>query len=178
VPGYEARIVAMGGAPVRPGESGMLHVRGDSTARAYWNQPERTAATMLEDGWLNTGDTYYQDDQGSYVYAGRSDDMMKVGGIWTSPVEIEARLIEHTQVLEAAVVGRADADGLIKPEAWIVLKNRSAGEPASLEDELREHCRSGLAPYKYPRWFRFVTELPKTATGKIQRFKLRQGESA
>jgi benzoate-CoA ligase family protein len=178
VPGYEARIVAENGQPAKPGETGALHVRGPSTARAYWNQPERTAATMLEGGWLNTGDTYYQDEQGYYVYAGRNDDMLKVGGIWTSPIEIEGRLIEHPKVLEAAIVGRADADGLIKPEAWIVLKDKAAAEgpaAAALEAEFREHCKKGLAPYKYPRWFNFVSELPKTATGKIQRFKLRAG---
>ena len=178
VPGYEARIVGEDGKTVKAGDTGQLHVRGPSTARAYWNQAERTAATMLADGWLNTGDTYYQDDKGYYVYAGRNDDMLKVGGIWTSPIEIEGRLIEHPQVLEAAIVGRADADGLIKPEAWIVLKDKAAGEgtgAAALEAEFREHCKKGLAPYKYPRWFKFVAELPKTATGKIQRFKLRAG---
>jgi benzoate-CoA ligase family protein len=176
VPGYEARIVDERGQPVKRGESGTLHMRGDSTARLYWNQPERSASTMLDGGWLNTGDTYYQDERGYYVYAGRSDDMLKVGGIWTSPIEIEGKLIEHPKVLEAAIVGRADADGLIKPEAWIVLKEKGAGDAAAagaLEAELREHCKKGLAPYKYPRWFKFVTELPKTATGKIQRFKLR-----
>jgi benzoate-CoA ligase family protein len=177
VPGYEARIVDPEGAPVRRGETGTLHVRGGSTARTYWNQPERSAATMLAEGWLNTGDTYFQDEQGYYAYAGRSDDMMKVGGIWTSPIEIEGQLIEHPKVLEAAIVGRSDTDGLTKPEAWIVLNSKADGEGAAgaaLEAELREHCKRGLAPYKYPRWFNFVAELPKTATGKIQRFKLRQ----
>jgi len=175
VPGYEARIVAEDGKPAKPGDTGQLHVRGPSTARAYWNQPERTAATMLDGGWLNTGDTYYQDEKGYYVYAGRNDDMLKVGGIWTSPIEIEGRLIEHPRVLEAAIVGRADADGLVKPEAWLVLKDKpaDAAATAALEAEFREHCKKGLAPYKYPRWFNFVAELPKTATGKIQRFKLR-----
>jgi benzoate-CoA ligase family protein len=172
VPGYEARIVDEAGKPVARGQSGTLHVRGDSTARLYWNQPERTEAAMLPGGWLNSGDTYVQDEAGYYVYAGRSDDMMKVGGIWTSPIEIEGRLLEHPAVLEAAVVGRADADALVKPEAWIVLK-APAADTGALEADLREHCKKGLAPYKYPRWFRFVPELPKTATGKIQRFKLR-----
>ena len=178
LPGYEARIVAENGQPAKPGETGALHVRGPSTARAYWNQAERTAATMLDGGWLNTGDTYYQDEKGYYVYAGRNDDMLKVGGIWTSPIEIEGRLIEHPNVLEAAIVGRADADGLVKPEAWIVLKDKAApkgADAAALEAEFREHCKKGLAPYKSPRWFNFVSELPKTATGKIQRFKLRAG---
>ena len=171
VPGYDARIVDEEGAPVANGETGRLFIRGDSTAPYYWNNPERTAGTMV-DGWLNTGDTYLQDSNGYYVYCGRSDDMLKVGGIWCSPVEIEGRLIEHPRVLEAAVVGRADADELIKPEAFVVLKE--AGDASgALADELLEHCKSGLARYKYPRWVNFVDDLPKTATGKVQRFKLR-----
>jgi acyl-coenzyme A synthetase/AMP-(fatty) acid ligase len=149
-------------------------VKGDSCAKHYWNQAEKTRETMVGDGWLNTGDTYTQDADGYYVYCGRSDDMIKVGGIWCSPIEIEARLIEHPKVLEAAVVGRADDDGLVKPAAYVILKD--AGDAcAALEAELLDHCKSGLARYKYPRWFAFVPELPKTATGKIQRFKLRQG---
>ena len=180
VPGYEARIVDEAGQPVAPpdggndGEVGRLFIRGDSTAVRYWNNPERTAETMTGGGWLNTGDTYYQDADGYYVYCGRSDDMLKVGGIWCSPVEIEGRLIEHPQVLEAAVVGRADADQLIKPEAFVVLKNAGdAGD--ALADELLEHCKTGLARYKYPRWVNFVEDLPKTATGKVQRYRLRSG---
>ena len=171
VPGYEARIVDEDGEPVPPGETGRLFIRGDSTATHYWNNPGRTAETMV-DGWLNTGDTYLQDGDGYYVYCGRSDDMLKVGGIWCSPVEIEARLIEHPRVLEAAVVGRADADELIKPEAFVVLNNTGDASD-SLADELLEHCRSGLARYKYPRWVNFVDDLPKTATGKVQRYRLR-----
>ena len=171
VPGYDARIVDEEGTPVAKGETGRLFIRGDSTATHYWNNSERTAGTMV-DGWLNTGDTYLQDSDGYYVYCGRSDDMLKVGGIWCSPVEIEGRLIEHPRVLEAAVVGRADADELIKPEAFVVLKE--AGDASgALADELLEHCKSGLARYKYPRWVNFVEDLPKTATGKVQRFKLR-----
>ncbi len=171
VPGYEAVIAGEDGEPVAQGEVGSLRVRGDSTAGYYWNNPEKTASTMI-DGWLNTGDTYLQDDEGFYVYCGRSDDMLKVGGIWCSPVEIESQLISHPEVLEAAVVGRPDGDGLIKPEAYIVLKTAGPARD-SLQDELLEHCKRGLAPYKYPRWINFVDELPKTATGKIQRFKLR-----
>ena len=172
VPGYEARIVDEEGDTVPAGETGRLFIRGDSTAMHYWNNPVRTAETMVEDGWLNTGDTYYQDGDGYYVYCGRSDDMLKVGGIWCSPVEIEGRLIEHPRVLEAAVVGRADADELIKPEAFVVLKE--AGDASDyLADELLEHCKSGLARYKYPRWVNFVEDLPKTATGKVQRYRLR-----
>ncbi len=171
VPGYRARIVDERGLEVKDGDSGQLLIAGDSTAKYYWNNPERTKRTMVE-GWLNTGDTYFRDADGYYHYCGRSDDMLKVGGIWCSPFEIEAKLIEHPKVLEAAVVGRPDRDELIKPEAFIVLKNAGdAGE--ALETELLEACKRGLAPYKYPRWINFVSELPKTATGKIQRFKLR-----
>jgi benzoate-CoA ligase family protein len=172
VPGYDAKIVAESGDPVHLGESGQLFIRGDSTAKRYWNDPERTRRTMV-DGWLGTGDTYRQDDAGYFVYCGRNDDMLKVGGIWCSPFEIEAKLGEHPCVLEAAVVGRTDAEGLVKPEAWIVLKDHPVGAAADLERELIRHCKARLAPYKYPRWFHFVPELPKTATGKIQRFKLR-----
>jgi benzoate-CoA ligase family protein len=172
VPGYEAKIVDEAGNPVAPGEVGRLLIKGDSGAAYYWNNPEKTAETMLGE-WMNTGDTYFQDHDGYYTYCGRSDDMLKVGGIWCSPVEIESRLIEHPKVLEAAVVGRPDDDQLIKPEAYIVLKNPEDASDA-LADELLDHCKSGLARYKYPRWFNFIDELPKTATGKIQRFKLRK----
>jgi acyl-coenzyme A synthetase/AMP-(fatty) acid ligase len=148
-------------------------IKGDSSAAYYWNNPEKTAETMRGE-WIHTGDTYSRDKDGYYTYGGRSDDMLKVGGIWCSPVEIESRLIEHPKVLEAAIVGREDEDQLIKPEAFIVL-NEAGDASDALADELLEHCKSGLARYKYPRWFNFVEDLPKTATGKIQRFKLRQG---
>ena len=172
VPGYEARIIGDDGKEATAGETGRLMIRGDSTATRYWRNPEKTAATMV-DGWLDTGDTYIRDEEGYYLYCGRNDDMMKVGGIWCSPFEIEARLVEHAKVLEAAVVGRADDDGLIKPQAFVVLNDPDdAGE--AIEDELREHCKQGLARYKFPRWFTFVEGLPKTATGKIQRYKLRR----
>ena len=172
VPGYEAQIVDENDAPVPPGEAGRLLVKGDSAARCYWNNPEKTAATMRGE-WVNTGDTYLQDDEGYYVYCGRSDDMLKVGGIWCSPVEVESRLVEHPKVLEAAVVGRADDDGLTKPEAYIVLHD--AGDASgAMANELLAHCQDGLARYKYPRWIHFVDDLPKTATGKIQRFQLRK----
>jgi acyl-coenzyme A synthetase/AMP-(fatty) acid ligase len=128
----------------------------------------------MQGEWINTGDTYSCDADGYYVYGGRSDDMLKVGGIWCSPVEIESRLIEHAKVLEAAVVGREDDDQLVKPEAYIILNDHHDASDA-LATELLEHCKSGLAPYKYPRWINFVDELPKTATGKIQRFILRKG---
>lgn len=175
LPGYKARIVDDDGNDVEPGDVGRLWVQGQSMAAYYWNQPERTEQTMLGDDWLNTGDTYTQDEEGYYVYNGRSDDMIKVGGIWCSPIEIESRLIDHPKVLEAGVVGREDSDGLVKPEAHIILKEHGdAGD--DLAAELLEHCKDGLARYKYPRWFHFVEDLPKTATGKIQRFKLRAGE--
>jgi benzoate-CoA ligase family protein len=173
VPGYEARIVGDGGAEVPRGESGRLHVKGASTAAYYWNNPEKTAATMLGNDWLDTGDTYLLDPDGYYQYCGRSDDMLKVGGIWCSPIEIEGRLVSHPRVLEAAVIGVPDAAGLVKPEAFVVLREDAVASEA-LADELMVHCKSHLAPYKFPRRIHFVAELPKTATGKIQRFKLRQ----
>jgi len=172
VPGYEARIVDEHGDDVADGEAGSLLIRGDSAAKYYWNKPEKTADTMLGGGWLKTGDTYVRDADGFFQCHGRSDDMLKVGGIWVSPVEIEAKLVEHPKVLEAAVVGREDDNNLVKPEAFIVLNNKADAGPG-LERELLDHCKTGLAPYKYPRWFNFVEDLPKTATGKIQRFKLR-----
>ncbi|GMQ93612.1 MAG: benzoate-CoA ligase family protein [Acidimicrobiia bacterium] len=173
VPGYEARIVDEDGNDVPVGESGRLLDRGHSAARAYWNNPEKTAATMYGDDWLDTGDTYVRDEDGYFYYQGRSDDMMKVGGIWTSPFEIEAKLMEHPLVLEAAIIGRNDDADLVKPAAVVVLTDASAASD-DLKTELQVLCREGLAPYKYPRWIEFVDDLPKTATGKIQRFKLRR----
>ena len=172
VPSYQAKIVDDAGAPVATGEIGRLLVKGGSMAGYYWNNLEKTAETMLGE-WVNTGDTYYQDEAGYYIYCGRSDDMLKVGGIWCSPAEIESCLIEHPQVLEAAIVGRADDDQLIKPEAFIVLTSATDSEEA-LSQELLDHCRNTLARYKFPRWFNYVDDLPKTATGKIQRFRLRK----
>ena len=172
VSGYRACIRDERGEEVGDDESGRLFISGGSIARCYWNNVERTEATMVN-GWLDTGDTYRRDAAGYFYYCGRSDDMMKVGGIWCSPFEIESKLVEHPDVLEAAVVGRAGADELIKPEAFVVLKQGRQADDA-LASELLEFCKNGLAPYKYPRWINFVTELPKTATGKIQRFLLRQ----
>jgi benzoate-CoA ligase family protein len=171
VPGYEAKILDDKGRPVRRGENGQLHIRGDSIAKRYWNNRKRTQQTVI-DGWFNTGDIFVQDPDGYYVYCGRSDDMLKVSATWCSPFEIEAVLSAHPGVLEAAVVGRADDDGLIKPEAWIV-PNQKRVDPAKIEREMVQYCKTKLAPYKYPRWFHFVSELPKTATGKVQRFRLR-----
>jgi len=138
VPGYAAKIVDETGNEVQQGEEGRLLIQGDSTCKYYWNNSEKTTATIV-DGWLNTGDTYHQDDDGYFIYGGRSDDMMKVGGIWCSPFEIEAKLVEHPKVLEAAVVGRKDESGLIKPEAHVVLKDiTDATEETS--GELLQHC--------------------------------------
>jgi 4-hydroxybenzoate-CoA ligase len=172
VPGYEARLVDDEGRPVAPGLVGQLLIKGDSTAPYYWNRHERTKATMLGE-WLRTGDMFYQDTDGYYYFCGRSDDMLKVGGMWVSPVEIEACLAEHAAVLEVAVIGRGDADGLTKPHAFCVLRDGVAGTEA-LAAELREMVRKRLAGYKSPRWIDFVAELPKTTTGKTQRFALRQ----
>ncbi|MDB5486939.1 MAG: benzoate-CoA ligase family [Reyranella sp.] len=171
VPGYEVRILDENGDPVAKGESGRLWIRAQSTAKYYWNKPEKTAETMVN-GWLNTGDTYREDADGYFIYEGRSDDMLKVGGIWCSPVEIENCLVGHPSILEAAVVGQADEQALIKPKAIVVLK-QPGDAGAALTDALMAHCKQTLAPYKYPRWVEYVSELPKTATGKIQRFKLR-----
>jgi len=172
VDGYEARLVDGDGNNIADGEIGRLLVKGQSICSQYWNQPEKTAATIKGD-WIDTGDTYICDADGWFTYCGRSDDMIKVGGIWCSPAEIEARLIEHPSVLEAAVVGHADEDELTKPAAYIIL-NDPADAGDALSQVLLEHCKSGLARYKYPRWIHFVEELPKTATGKIQRFQRRQ----
>ncbi len=174
VPGYEARIVDENDNLIADGEVGRLLIKGDSSAAYYWNNPAKTAETMQGE-WINTGDTYQRDDEGYYAHCGRSDDMLKVGGIWCSPVEIESRLIEHPQVLEAAVVGREDDDQLVKPEAHVILNDPNDANDA-LAEALLEHCKAGLARYKYPRWLHFVDELPKTATGKIQRFKLRKSD--
>ncbi len=172
VPGYIAKIVDENGVEAPHGEQGTLMIKADSTARYYWNNPDKTAETMV-DGWLNTGDTYYRDDPGYFYYCGRNDDMLKVGGIWCSPFEIESTLCAHPKVLEAAVVAKTDDNELVKPAAYVVLNDVSeAGDV--LYDALLKHCKDTLARYKYPRWIYFVDELPKTATGKIQRFKLRE----
>jgi benzoate-CoA ligase family protein len=171
VPGYDVRLVDEQGTNVPRGEIGALEIRGDSALAYYWNQHERTKQTVKGE-WLTTGDKYWQDENGCYWYAGRNDDMLKVGGRWVSPAEVEGALIEHASVLEAAVVGLKDSDDLVKPKAFVILRN--GVEPAeSLAMELQEFVKTRIAPYKYPRWIEFVAELPKTATGKIQRFRLR-----
>jgi benzoate-CoA ligase family protein len=171
VPGYEVRIIGPDGGEAAPEQQGPLQVKGASIAAYYWNNPELTAHTMQGD-WLETGDTYVRDADGYYRHCGRSDDMLKVGGIWCSPTEIEAELVVHPDVLEAAVAGVPDASGNIKPEAWVVLRDGVAPSDR-LADELMAHCKHQLAPYKFPRQVHFLAELPKTATGKIQRFLLR-----
>lgn len=171
VPGYEAKIVDDEGNLVPTGKVGHLMIRGLSLTSRYWNMPE-TSAAAIKDGWYLTGDSYAQNADGTFTCSGRSDDMLKVGGIWVSPVEIESRLISHNAVLEAAVVGRSDDDELVKAEAFVILDTGHAASE-ELADELKAFCKSGLARFKYPRWLHFVEELPKTATGKIQRFKLR-----
>jgi len=171
VPGYELAIVDDEGRPVAQGEIGNLRVKGDSTMAYYWNKHEKTKETLFG-AWIQTGDKYYQDKDGYFWYCGRSDDMLKVGGIWVSPVEVEATLVRHPVVLEAAVVGKEDTDRLVKPKAFVVLKE-SGKASEELANELKAFVKDKIAPYKYPRWIEFVSELPKTATGKIQRFKLR-----
>jgi benzoate-CoA ligase family protein len=171
VPGYEAYVAGDDGRPMPAGEIGNLRVKGDSTMAYYWNQHEKTKDTLLGH-WIQTGDKYYQDAEGYFFYCGRADDMLKVGGIWVSPVEVENTLIAHPAILETAVVGVEDTDELVKPKAFVVLKDGYAASPA-LEAELKGFVKDKIAPYKYPRWIEFVPELPKTATGKIQRFKLR-----
>ena len=171
VPGYEAVLVDDDGRPVPSGEIGNLRVKGDSTMAYYWNKHDKTKETLFGP-WIQTGDKYSQDADGYFWYAGRADDMLKVGGIWVSPIEVEATLIKHPAVLEVAVVGKEDTDRLVKPKAYVVLKEPEAAA-AGLADELKAFVKDRIAPYKYPRWIDFVAELPKTATGKIQRFKLR-----
>src|SRR5438445_326679 len=154
-----------------PGELRELQMCGPTSALMYWNQRERTKNTF-QGPWTRSGDKYSVDEQGYYTYGGRSDDMLKVSGIYVSPVEVEAALITHEVVLEAAVVGAEDENKLVKPKAFVVLKAGHAPSD-SLKAALQQHVKAKLAPHKYPRWIEFLTELPKTATGKIQRFKLR-----
>jgi benzoate-CoA ligase len=169
VEGYQVRIMGDNGDEAVPGEVGDLHVCGPTSAHSYWQNPEKSGATFQGD-WTVTGDKYVRDAQGWLTYAGRGDDMLKVGGIYVSPIEVEEALSSHPHVLEAAVVGAPDGDELIKPHAYVVLRDGAAGDDAAL----KAHVKALLAPYKYPRWITFLPELPKTATGKIQRFRLRR----
>jgi acyl-coenzyme A synthetase/AMP-(fatty) acid ligase len=172
IPGFEARIVDEEGRAVGPDEVGTLLVRGDSTAPFYWNKHRKSQQTMVGE-WLNTGDQFRRDADDYYWFAGRADDMLKVGGIWVSPIEVENTLTEHPAVLETAVVGAMDQDELIKPKAYVLLRQEYTPS-TQLAMELQEFVKDKIAPYKYPRWIEFVDDLPKTATGKIQRFKLRE----
>ena len=172
VPGYRLRLADENDQPVASGEVGELLVNGPSAALCYWNQRDKSLNTF-HGPWTRTGDKYSVDDDGYYRYCGRTDDMLKVSGQWVSPFDVEFALIEHDQVLEAAVVGEEDEHRLVKPKAFVVLADPAAASE-QLAAELQAFVKQRLAPFKYPRWIEFVTELPKTATGKIQRFKLRQ----
>ena len=172
VPGYKVRLVNEAGADVADGEVGELLVDAPSAGEAYWNQRSKSRHTF-QGHWTRTGDKYIRDADGRYTFCGRSDDMFKVSGIWVSPFEVESALITHPAVLEAAVVPEADPDGLLKPKAFVVL--RADAKSDGLHEALKEHVKAKIGPWKYPRWIDVVDSLPKTATGKIQRFKLRDG---
>ena len=169
MPGYELELRGDGGQALGPGEEGALWVRGPSSCIGYWNDRARSLAAF-HGPWTRTGDQYLRNADGTWTYSGRADDMLKVGGIWVSPFEVESALAEHPAVREAAVVGAEDRDGLVKPKAFVVLR---APAGPDIADELKAFVKDRLAPFKYPRWIELVAELPKTATGKIQRFKLR-----
>jgi len=170
VPGYQVRLVDENGNDVGAGEVGEMLVYGDTAAFAYWNQRDKSRDTF-QGRWTRSGDKYILDEDGYYEYCGRTDDMFKVSGIWVSPFEVESALISHPAVLEAAVVPMEDDDGLLKPKAFVVLNEGEPGD--ALFEELKEHVKAAVGNWKYPRWVEFVSDLPKTATGKIQRFRLR-----
>ena len=176
LPGYDIKIVDDDGMTVKKGELGELLVRGPTAAIMYWNNREQSRTTFLGE-WTRSGDKYIEDEDGYFVYCGRRDDMLKVSGMYVSPFEVEGALMTHPDVLEAAVVAWPDADDLIKPKAFVVLKDAGKTADTKARDQmsraLQDHVKSKLAPYKYPRWIEFRADLPKTATGKIQRFKLR-----
>jgi benzoate-CoA ligase family protein len=171
VRGYDIRLVADDGTVVKPGDLGELQVRGPTSAVMYWNNRDQSRSTFLGE-WTRSGDKYIEGQDGYYVYCGRRDDMLKVGGIYVAPFEVEGALLTHPDVLEAAVVAWPDENRLIKPKAFVVLKPAAAASDKTAQ-ALQQHCRERLAPYKYPHWIEFRSDLPKTATGKIQRFKLR-----
>ena len=170
MPGYEVRLVDEHDEDVAEGEVGELLVRGPSSAEGYWNRRHKSMSTFAGH-WTRTGDKYERTPEGRYVYCGRTDDMFKVSGIWVSPFEVEQTLVEHPSILEAAVIGRADDQDLIKPAAYVVLKDGAEKVDA---DTLKGYVKDKIGMWKYPRWIEVVDELPKTATGKIQRFKLRE----
>ncbi len=172
VPGYRLELRDEDGAAVADGESGEMYIHGPSAAMMYWGNRAKTRDTF-QGGWTKSGDKYVRNGDGSYTYGGRSDDMLKVSGIYVSPFEVEATLVQHPAVLEAAVIGKEDAEGLIKSKAFVVLKPGASADEA----ELKAFVKERLAPYKYPRFIEFLPDLPKTATGKIQRFKLREREA-
>jgi benzoate-CoA ligase len=172
VDGYELKLLGDAGEEVPRGEIGTLMVKGDSAAQFYWRKREKTRQTMQGE-WINTGDKYYMDEDGFYWCAGRADDMLKVGGIWVSPVEIEQCLSKHQAVLECAVVGVKDEQNLVKPKAYVVLRE-GMNPSEDLAEELKQWVLDRLAKFKYPRLIEFLPELPKSATGKIQRFRLRK----
>jgi len=170
-PGYQVKLLDENGDRVQTGGIGDLWVSGPTCCRGYWNQPEKSLNTFVN-GWMRTGDKYRETPEGNYVHCGRSDDMLKVGGLWVSPLEVESALNRHAAVLEAAVIGYEDEQGLVKPKAFVVLKPGYEGS-ARLEEQLKHFAKSLLAPYKYPRSIEFVSELPRTVTGKVQRYRLR-----
>jgi len=172
VPGYEVKLLREDGSEAGDGEIGDLVVRGPTAATSYWNNRPKSRATFTGE-WTRTGDKYIRDEAGWYRYGGRSDDMLKVSGIYVSPFDVEEALIGHDSVLEAAVVGWVDESGLTKPKAFVVCREESQ-QCDALARALQDHVKSCLAPHAYPRWIEFVSELPKTATGKLQRFRLRQ----
>jgi acyl-coenzyme A synthetase/AMP-(fatty) acid ligase len=171
VPGYELKILDDDGQPVAQGEAGDLYVKGDSALALYWAQHEKSKRSILGE-WFFSGDRYRVDADGFYWYEGRSDDMIKVSGLWVSPIEIESVLLEHPAVAEGAVVG-ISIDGLTKVKAFVIVKGAAVPGDA-LASELQEHCKSRLQRFQYPHVIEFVSELPKTVTGKIQRYKLRE----
>jgi 4-hydroxybenzoate-CoA ligase len=174
VPGYEARILDEHDRQVPHGEAGELVVRGPSAADGYWNQRDKTRRTFRGE-WTYTGDTYTRDAEGYFRYQGRTDEMLKVSGVWVSPFEVEEALVAHPAVLEAAVVGAADHDGLIKPRAFVILQEAAKQQDAdTVKHLLQTHVKERIGVWKYPRWIEFVDNLPKTATGKIQRFRLKE----
>ena len=175
VPGYDARIVDENGRDLGTDEIGELIVRGPSAGEGYWNQREKSRRTFAGE-WTHTGDKYRRDAEGYYYYCGRTDDMFKVSGMWVSPFDVEAALVSHEAVLEAAVIGKEDADGLIKPKAFIVLKNGFKADDLLLET-LKVHVKDKAGPWKFPRWIELRSNLPRTATGKLQRFKLREEDA-